>query len=175
MLDKLDRASERLARLCIDIGCVAAFGILILLVGSSVKRYVLGTPIPFTEELAGVLFVAVSFCSMPFGFCARQQIRVLVVWRRLPPRLAAWCAVAGDFAAMVVLGLIIQSLYEFTALSREVGAATAVSEITLWPWMALMMAMLALLVVVVGIRSLLNVRDALAGRPVVLVEGKSVD
>jgi len=41
--------------------------------------------------------------------------------------------------------------------------------------MALMMARLALLVLVLAVRSLLNIRDALAGRPVVLVEGKSVD
>lgn len=175
MLEKLDRVLERLARLSIDIGCVAVVGILVLLAGSSVKRYVLGTPIPVTEELAGLLFVAVSFCSIPYGFCAKQQIRVLAVWRRLPPRLAAWAAVAGDFASIAVVGLIIQSLYEFTALSRAVDAKSAVSDITLWPWMALMMAMLGLLALVLASRTLLNLRDALAGRPVVLVEGKSVD
>lgn len=175
MIDRIDRAVERLARLCIDLGCVAVVGILVLLVGSSVKRYLLGTPIPITEELAGLLFVAVSFCSMPYGYCARQQIRVLLVWRRLPPRLAAWAAVAGDLAAMAVLGVLIASLWGFTALSHEVGAKSAVSDIPLSPWMALMTAMLALLALALASRSLLNIRDALAGRPVLLVEGKSVD
>lgn len=175
MIETLDRVSERLARVCVDVGCVAVVGILLLLVGSSVKRYLLGTPIPVTEELAGLLFVAVSFCSIPYGFCNRQQIRVLIVWRRLPPRLAAWCAVAGDLASIVVVGLIIHSLYGFTALSRALAAKSEVADIALWPWMALMAVMLGVLVLVLATRSLLNVRAALAGRPVVLVEGKSVD
>lgn len=175
MIEKFDRAVERLARLCIDIGCVATVGILVLLAGSSVKRYVLGTPIPITEELAGLLFVAVSFCSIPYGYCARQQIRVLMVWHRLPRRLASWAAVGGDLASVAVVGLLIQSLYEFTDFSHQVGAKSAVSDITLWPWMALMMAMLALLGLALASRSLVNLREALAGRRVALVEGKSVD
>lgn len=175
MIDKLDRVLQRLARMWVDVGCVAALGILVLLAGSSVKRYFLGTPIPVTEEMSGLLFVAVSFCAVPYGFCTKQQIRVLLVWRRLPSRLAAWAAIAGDLAAIGVVGLIAYELHGFTLLSRQVGARSEVADILLWPWMALMTATLVLLALVIASRSLVNLRDALTGRPVVLVEGKSID
>lgn len=158
-----------------EIGCVAVVGILVLLVGSSLKRYLLGTPIPVTEELAALLFVAVSFCSMPYGYFARRQIRVLVVWRRLPPRLAAWGAVAGDVASIAVLGIVIQSMYGFTAFSFDVRAVSEVADIVLWPWMGLMMAMLGLLALAIAVRSVINIRDAVTGKRVSLVEGSSVD
>jgi len=174
-LDRIDAAVERVALWCVYGGCVAVVGILVLLTGSSIKRYLLGTPIPVTEELAALFFVAVSFCSMPYGFCARRQIRVLIAWRRLPERTAAWAAVAGDVAAIAVLAVLIQSLLAFTRFSIEVGAASEVADLPLWPWMLLMTAMLALLAVAVATRTAVDIRDALAGRPVMLVEGSSVD
>lgn len=175
LLDRLDRAVERVALWCVYAGCVAVVGILVLLAGSSIKRYVLGTPIPVTEELAALFFVAVSFCSMPYGFCARRQIRVLVLWRRLPERLSAWAAVAGDLVAIAILVVLIQSLWAFTQFSLEVGAVSEVADIPLWPWMALMTAMLGLLGLALVTRIAVHIRDARAGRPVALVEGSSVD
>jgi TRAP-type C4-dicarboxylate transport system permease small subunit len=175
LVDRLDAVVERLARWAVYAGCVAVVGILVLLAGSSVKRYILGTPIPVTEELTALFFVAVSFCSMPHGFCARRQIRLLLIWRRLPPRFAGWCAILGDLAATAVLVLISVQLIRFTRFSWDVGALSEVADLRLWPWMALMPAMLLLFALAILARTLVNVRDILAARSVRLEEGSSVD
>lgn len=153
MLASADRAVSALCQLSLFVGAGASFGIFVLLVGSSFRRYLLGTPIAVTEELAALLFVATSFCSIPYGLMAGRHIRLQVLGDRLPLRLAAWASVVGDFLGAGVLAIVVIQLVAFARYSQEVGARTDVSELLLWPWMMVMPSMLGLVAIALVLRA----------------------
>lgn len=164
VLRPLDAVVSWLCRVSLWAGAGATLGILTLLVGSSMLRYVLGTPLAMTEELAGLLFVATAFCAVPYAMLAGRQIRLLVLVRHLPAPLVAWASVVGDLLGAFLLLVIVVQQVRFAEYSRAVGARTDVGEILLWPWMLLMPAMLALLALALTLRCVQRATLALRGQ-----------
>lgn len=167
------RAISGLASLLSALSALAVAGIVVILVFSAVQRYLLTRPMPETEELAGFLFVALAFLSIADGFVRNRQIRIEMVWRKLPPRLQGWATVAGHLLTLVVLALIARELYGFAWSSLEFGSRSDNADILMWPWMMVMpfgMAMLALAVVA---RIAVDLRRIRSGRPVVETEAAS--
>ncbi len=175
MIDTLDRVMLAICRVCLWLGAASAGAIFLLLAGSSVKRYVLGSPWPFTEELAGLLFVVTSFAAVPYGAFRAQHIRILVVWRRLPVRAGTWLGVLGDLLGVAVLGVVVLQMVAFAEYSREVGARSEVSQLLLWPWMYCMPLALTLLAAVLALKALHRAVEACHGRFVSLSAGASLD
>lgn len=168
MASASDRIVSAVCRLGLAAGAMSTACIFVLLAGSSVRRYLLGTPIAYAEELTGLLFVVTSFAAAPFGVLANRHIRLLVLWRRLPAALGSWLAVVGDTFAVAILALIVREMVAFAEYSREVGARTEISELLLWPWMYVMPGALALLGLALAWRAFERAKDAIQGRPVSL-------
>lgn len=164
MLARAQQAVEGVSRAGLALGALSTAGIFALLVASSFKRYLGGSPVPYTEELAGLLFVVTSMAAVPHGIASAQHIRLLVVWRRLPQRLAAACAAVGDLLGAAVLVVLLRQMLAFADYSREVGSRTEVAELLLWPWMMVMPASLAVLAVAVTVRALARLAALRAGR-----------
>lgn len=148
------------------LAAVAVAGIVILLVGSSVRRYFLGSPIPVTEELAALLFAALSFLSIPEGFMHDRQIRVGIVWRKLPLAVQGWAMLVGHFFTLLILGWLARWTFDFALTSLTLGSRTYVSEILLWPWMMLIPVALGILALAVVVRIVVDLRAILSGERV---------
>lgn len=166
LIDRAEHAVAACSRLMGVAAALAVAGIVVLLVSSSVRRYLLGSPIPVTEELTALLFAALSFLSIVEGFVHDRQIRVGIVWRRLPRPLRNWTMLAGHVLTLVVLGWLVRWTFEFSLVSLELGSRTYVSELLLWPWMMLIPGSLALLGLAVAVRALVDLRATLRGEPV---------
>lgn len=166
LIDRAEHAVTVCSRVMGVAAAVAVAGIVVLLVSSSVRRYVLGSPIPVTEELTALLFAALSFLSIVEGFVHDRQIRVGIVWRKLPRPLRNWAMLAGHVFTLVVLAWLVRWTLEFSVVSLELGSRTYVSGLLLWPWMMLIPASLALLCVAVAVRAVVDLRATLRGEPV---------
>lgn len=166
LIDEAERAVAALSRIMGVTAALAVAGIVVLLVSSSVRRYVLGSPVPFTEELTALLFAALSFLSIVEGFVHDRQIRVGILWRKLPHPLRNWTMIAGHVFTLVVLGWLARWTFEFALVSVELGSRTYVSGLLLWPWMMLIPVSLALLCLAVVVRTLVDLRATLRGEPV---------
>ena len=163
LVERTEALSQRVSSLMTALSALAVFGIVLVLVFSSVQRYVLASPIPATEEVAAYLFVAMAFLAMVGGMVERRHIRILVVWRLLPSRLQAWAMFAGHIGAIVVLGILFWQTYAFAWSSYQLGARSYVADLLEWPWMMLIPASLALLSLAVALRALADLDRALDG------------
>ena len=163
----LERAIARLARALGGAAALAVAGIVVVLLVSSLQRYVLARPIPITEELAAFLFVSMAFLAIPEGFTSGRQIRILLVWQRLPRRLQGWATIAGQTASLVVLAFLVQQTWGFAAASHRYGARSYVGNMPEWPWMLLLPGGLSVLMLALFGRILVILGLTLRGEPVV--------
>lgn len=148
-----------------------AVGLIVaILLFSAVQRYVLASPFPQTEELAAFLFVVVAFFSIPLGFLKGRQIRIVALWRKLPPALQGWAAILGHLLTIFVLVMIIQETGAFAHLSYEFGSRSWNADFLEWPWQAVIPGSLAVMVLAVAARLLADLGRVLAGRPVAAAE-----
>ena len=129
---------ERFGRLLTAAAALSVGGIVIILVFSSMQRYILASPIPETEELAAFLFVALAFFSITEGFMSDRQIRIALVWRKLPQAMQGWMMILGHVLTIVVVGILIQQLFDFAWQSYQFNSRSYVADIIEWPWMMIM-------------------------------------
>jgi len=104
---------------------------------SAVMRYVVGAPLPFTEELVGLFFSALIFLALPYVTLHRQHIEVTLLTDRFPPALRRWTDRVAN--GLVILFAVWFGTYafDFVLVSYQVQARTDIAGIVLWPWMAL--------------------------------------
>jgi len=104
---------------------------------SAVMRYVVGAPLPFTEELVGLLFSALVFLALPYVTLHRQHIEVTLLTDRFPPAVRRWTDRLAN--GLVILFAVWFGIYafDFAAVSYQVQARTDIANVVLWPWMAL--------------------------------------
>jgi TRAP-type transport system small permease protein len=72
-----------------------------------VSRYVFDAAIPWTEELARLDLVYVTFFGSIVAFQRREHLRVEVLVHALPLAMRKWLGVIVDLAAMLVLGVVV--------------------------------------------------------------------
>ncbi|MGB6116906.1 MAG: TRAP transporter small permease [Mesorhizobium sp.] len=171
--DTLEHASLRIARALSIIAAVAVAAIVLLLIWSSLQRYVIAHPTPIAEELASLLFVAVAFLAIMEGMVAARQIRVLPIWLRMPARLQPWLMVIGHVMSIIVLLIIVKQTTDFALSSYEYGSRSYVANLIEWPWMMVIPVALAALILALAARFLKDLDRAIRGEAV--PEAKAAD
>lgn len=142
----------RIAELCAGAAALGIFGIVILLTASSLKRYLLNSPISVTEELGGLMFMATTFLALAWGFVQGRHVRLELLWRVLPPKLAGVLEVVGLVAAIIGLGILVIETWNATLLSYDLQGRSVMTELLLWPWRLIMPLTLLLLIVAIVLR-----------------------
>ena len=152
VIRSLDRACTWLAELAAKLAACGIVAIVVLLVLSSIRRYVAGSPIPITEELAGLLFLASAFLSLAYGFTQNRHVRLELLWKflRSPWREAA--ELIGLVLAIIALVALIIVTYELGIDSLRGGHLSEMTEIVLWPWRLIMSFGLGLLLLAIVVR-----------------------
>lgn len=144
----------RLARGLLTLAAAAALAMTALVVLASVMRYVVGAPFRFTEELVALLYAAMMFLTIPL--CTLQN-------KHIGMSLGVEMAGAGGrrilrlLASLVTLAFTICFVVEswkFSAFARELGSRSEQVDFLLWPWMALMPAMMLFVAVIVAMQAL---------------------
>lgn len=158
-----ERISMLLARGLSFLAAIAVAAIVVILIWSSLQRYVLTHPTPVAEELASFLFVAVAFLAIMEGMVAGRQIRVLPLWHGLPRRCQAWAMVVGHVLSIGVLAVIVKQTADFALSSYEYGARSYVANLAEWPWMMIIPLALVALAFALFARLLTDIDRALRG------------
>jgi TRAP-type C4-dicarboxylate transport system permease small subunit len=71
------------------------------------SRYAFEVSLPWTEELARLDLIYLTFFGSIVAFQRREHLKVEVLVHALPPGLRKWLAVGVDLASMGVLGLVV--------------------------------------------------------------------
>lgn len=171
MVEKLDAALarvdawiRRLAHACACLSAVGLFGIVALLTLSSLKRYVLHTPIEVTEELGGLLFMATTFLALTEGFVRGRHVRLELLWRRLPSPWREATEVVGQVLVLIGVGVVVRETWFATTFSYQLGGRSVMTNLLLWPWRLVMPATLSLFSAAVAVRALRTVLSLAAAR-----------
>jgi len=120
----------------------------LLVLVSTLLRYIAGHPLSFSDELAGLLFLTMAFTTFPHVLNKSGHISLDLVVKKLPYSFQKACVV---LAALIFAAFAITFTYQawqFMAFSKMISSRTDVSGILLWPWMALMPASMILCIVV---------------------------
>jgi len=152
LIRALDRACVWLADAAAKIAAVGILAIVVLLVLSSLQRYVIGAPIPITEELAGLLFLGSAFLSLAYGFTQNRHVRLELFWRLLRSPWREIAELLGLVLAVVALVALIIVTYQLGAESFQGGHLSEMTEILLWPWRMVMSFGLGLLLLAIVVR-----------------------
>ena len=96
-------------------GLALCLGVMTCIVFVSVLfRYVLNSPLTWTEELASLLFAWVTFVGAYVGFRSRSHISIDTLVIFLPPVVRLWVARFVDVSVLLLLALF---LWEGTSLT----------------------------------------------------------
>lgn len=151
---------------------IAAAGFIVMMlavVGQVVFRYVLEMAVPWTEELARLLFVQSMLFGMAIAIRRHEHIVVDFLFNKLPPRGRDAAALLFDVAILLLLALLMRGSW---ALVARGWSARLVSL----PWISVGTVYLGLFVALglMAFYTVLNVGRRLAGAaeaPGVRVEG----
>ncbi len=161
LLDGLDSLAALLAAALAWTGAAVLVGLTGVLFYGVARRYVFGTPVTWTDELAGFATVLLVMLGAAEATRRHENVEVDLLTARLGPRAARAAAVWGCVVVLVVAGVLLHGGLEMVSFARMVGLISdGYLEMPMWiPQAALALGMAAL-VVVAGVRLL----RLLAGR-----------
>ncbi len=145
VLERCLAAAERveagitvLARWAACLAALAVASITALLVVSSVKRYLFSNPIPETEELASLLFLAMGLLAIPCGLARGRHVRIELAWQRFPIRWRLGLEAFGLAIGVLAVALLVRETWQSTLFGYDIGARTDMNEIRIWPWQSML-------------------------------------
>ncbi|MEI2416261.1 TRAP transporter small permease [Orrella sp. JC864] len=117
-----------------------ACGILLTLfvAAAAGMRYLAGAPLPFTEELVGLLFAALVFLALPYVTLHNQHIEVTLLAERLPGPARRLARALSQALVVLFCAWFGMYAYDFAALSMQLDSRSDIGGVRLWPWMALL-------------------------------------
>jgi TRAP-type C4-dicarboxylate transport system permease small subunit len=80
----LKRLHELLAKLFTWLSALVVAVLVILMVVSSLMRYVIGSPFHFTEELSALFFMTLSVLPIAYVARVKNHIRIRIILDRIP-------------------------------------------------------------------------------------------
>ncbi len=158
------RCLERLALGMNWLAALAAVLMSLFVFLGVVMRYLVGSPFMFSDEFVGLLFVSMAFLSMPLGLAMRRHIILDIVTREMggPLRYVVDIAATLIMTTFAVWFMVLS--YDFAAFAKLLDARSDVGAMLLWPWMALLPACTAVIVLISIAQVFDNLRQ-LAGKP----------
>ncbi|WP_047307789.1 TRAP transporter large permease subunit [Rhodopseudomonas palustris] len=86
---------------------------IVVLFAGVVSRYVLHSPLIWSDELASILFLWLAMLGAAVAFRRGEHMRMTAMVAGAPPRLRAWLDLVGICAALAFLLLIAAPAYEY--------------------------------------------------------------
>ena len=144
----LSRTLDGIVKALFYIGVLSGITMTFLILISTLSRYLANLPLSFSDELAGLLFLSMAFNTLPYVLNTSGHISLNLLTNRLPAHLQI---ISTILAASIFIAFAVVFLYQawqFMEFSRSIQSRSDVSEILLWPWMALLPFSMALCILV---------------------------
>lgn len=167
LMQRIVRLLTTLVRAMNALGAVAAVLMTAFVFLSAVMRYLAGSPLRFSDELVGLLFMSMAFLAIPLGQLQRRHICVDIVIHRLSDKFRKLAELLSSLILIAFAIVFIIESYEFTAFSQLLDSRSDIGQLLLWPWMAIMPLCIAVLVLV-ALAQLCDGIRVLLGRPALL-------
>lgn len=140
----IGRLLDLIARALAAIAAAAGAAIFVLILGAVVMRYALNSPARITEELSGLLLAMMVFLAMPLALQHDLNIRVTLVTDKLPATIRRVVWVVSELIFVAFAAVFAWQSWNLMAFHLRLGLKSEQARLELWPWLAAMMAAVAL-------------------------------
>ncbi|SOY89628.1 TRAP transporter large permease [Cupriavidus taiwanensis] len=97
---------------------------ILLLGGGAFARYALHQPVPWTDELAGILFLWLAMLGAIIALDRGSHMQLTTFIKNLPPARRAWVDALGMWLVVAFLSLLLRPAWEHLAEHLEVSTPT---------------------------------------------------
>ncbi len=128
LLEKLAWIVERAAA----VPCIIAIGAMtVIVILGVIFRYVLVSPLGWTEEAARYLMIWAASLAVSMGIMKREHVGITLVVKKLPPGLERWCAVGVHLAILFFLWVLTQRGY-YMAINGKAQISPLLGVSMIW-------------------------------------------
>jgi len=128
---------------------IALASLALLISASVVRRYLLNSPISWTSEISGLLFVSLFFLSIPFVTFFDRHVSVTLVTQLLNTRWKRIAVVVANLLVMVFCLWFIWLTVSWLEFAQRVNPRSIVLRVELIPWMLILPISMALTVLAI--------------------------
>lgn len=148
MIRKIDSLLNKAAYGSFLLGVVSGITMTVLIFVSTLMRYLGGRPLRFSDELAGLLFLALTFLCLPYVLNKGRHMRIEILINLMPMRVAKVMDFIGVIVLLTFCAIFAFESWKFMNFSFLLNSRTDISSILLWPWMAIMPFSMALCILI---------------------------
>lgn len=133
---------------------------------ATIMRYFFGSPLIYSDEFVGILFICMAFFAMPVALLQRRHIAVDLIVRKAPHPLRAVFEIIAVLIFICFAVVFIYNAFDFADFSRQIGARSDIGGLLLWPWMMIMPASFTIGILVALIQLLDAIRVLVGLAPI---------
>ncbi len=138
MIKKVNLLIERAAYGSFILGVIGGVIMTSLIFISTLMRYLGGRPLRFSDELAGLLFLSLTFLCLPYVLDKGRHIRIEILLNLAPAPMVRIMNFIGTMTLFAFCLIFAFEAWGFMSFSYSIDSRTDISGILLWPWMAIM-------------------------------------
>ena len=114
----------------------AGFGIVAVVLLSVFQRYVLKSPISFSEELVGLLLSSMLFMSLPYISNMEKHVKITLISNLLQIKYKIWLTIIAYLINLIFSAWMLIETIEWMEFAIKLNLKTENSRLLLSPWMA---------------------------------------
>lgn len=135
LIAQADTIMGRLARVVATAGALTMLGIaLVMTFDVVVLRWMIGAPIPGSNEIFQTVFPTAIACVLAAGLCDRATLEIDLMSMVFRPRTIQWLRAIGAVLFFVTIIVIAWAVYKQAMSAWNRGTITTIMRWPLWPW-----------------------------------------
>jgi len=113
---------------------VCLVGMLLLVISDPIMRYLVGSPIYWSNEVSTFLMVEMALCGLAITFAKGKHVRVTLIFNKLSRKAQNVMWVIISLLTLGFSGLLAYSVMQLALSSLEFNAKTETAELLTFPW-----------------------------------------
>ena len=114
----------------------AGLGIVVVVLLSVFQRYVLKSPLSFSEELVGLLLSSMLFMSLPYILNTEKHVKITLISNLLQIKYKIWLTIIAYLINLIFSAWMLIETIEWMEFAIKLNLKTENSRLLLSPWMA---------------------------------------
>ena len=132
----ISKALDGLLKGLLFLSSFAGFGIVAVVLLSVFQRYVLKSPLSFSEELVGLLLSSMLFMSLPYISNTEKYVKITLISNLLQIKYKIWLTIIAYLINLIFSVWMLIETIEWMEFAIKLNLKTENSRLLLSPWMA---------------------------------------
>jgi TRAP-type C4-dicarboxylate transport system permease small subunit len=129
------RIFEILIRGLLILSSLAGFGMVLIVLLSVFQRYVLKSPLSFSEELVGLLLCSMLFLSLPYISYSEKHVKINLVVNLLSDKAKSFASILSSLVMITFCFWMLVETITWMNFAIRLDLKTENSRLILYPWM----------------------------------------